>query len=108
VLERVVSEHVCIRESRLHRADITLFPQEEAAVAGVADKRRREFTTVRACARDALAALGLPAAPIVPATGAPRPGPLGWSGHSLPPATVPRSPSCCQGYTHRQRSAAES
>ena len=25
-----------------------------------------------------------------------------------PPATVPHSPSCCQGYIHRQRAAAES
>jgi len=27
--------------------------------------------------------------------------------HPLPPATVPPSPSCCQGYLHRQGSTAE-
>ena len=41
-----------------------LFPEEEAVVARAVDKRRREFTTARACARTALGRLGLPAAPI--------------------------------------------
>lgn len=41
-----------------------LFPEEEAIVARAVDKRRREFMTARACARTALAGLGLPAAPI--------------------------------------------
>ncbi|GLZ47102.1 4'-phosphopantetheinyl transferase [Actinomycetospora sp. NBRC 106375] len=38
-----------------------LAPEEEAAVARAVDTRRAEFTTARACARDALARLGAPA-----------------------------------------------
>ena len=43
-----------------------LFAEEEAVIAKAVDKRRREFATARACARAALAKLGLPAVPIVP------------------------------------------
>jgi 4'-phosphopantetheinyl transferase EntD len=65
-----------------------LFPAEEAAVARAVDKRRREFTTVRACARDALARLGVPAAPILPGPrGAPQ-----W------PAGIVGSMTHCAGY----------
>jgi 4'-phosphopantetheinyl transferase EntD len=54
-------------------ARAVLFPAEAAAVAGVHEERRREFTTARGCARAALAALGLPPAPLVPGPlGAPR------------------------------------
>jgi len=49
--------------------DLRLLPEEEAVLGTVADKRRREFTTTRGCARQALARLGLPASPIVPGTG---------------------------------------
>jgi 4'-phosphopantetheinyl transferase EntD len=68
--------------------DTVLFAAEEAAVARAVDKRRREFTTARACARAALAELGLPAVPIVPgARGAPR-----W------PTGVVGSITHCDGY----------
>jgi 4'-phosphopantetheinyl transferase EntD len=43
-----------------------LFPEEEAVVAGAVDRRRREFATVRRCARTALAALGVAPGPILP------------------------------------------
>ena len=43
-----------------------LYPEEEAAIRVAVDRRRREFTTVRHCARQALAALGHPAVPLVP------------------------------------------
>ncbi|MFD5466399.1 4'-phosphopantetheinyl transferase [Kitasatospora sp. NPDC127059] len=43
-----------------------LEPAEEAAVARAVDKRRREFTTVRHCARTALTRLGVPYRPLVP------------------------------------------
>jgi 4'-phosphopantetheinyl transferase EntD len=43
-----------------------LFPEERAALGQAVDKRRREFTTVRSCARTAYARLGLPPAPVVP------------------------------------------
>ncbi|KOU35540.1 4'-phosphopantetheinyl transferase family protein [Streptomyces sp. WM6378] len=43
-----------------------LYPQEAALVANAVPGRRAEFATVRACARRALAELGLPAAPVLP------------------------------------------
>jgi 4'-phosphopantetheinyl transferase EntD len=68
--------------------DVVLFPEEEAVIARAVDKRRREFTTARACARAALARLGLPPVPIVPG---PRGAP-GW-----PPGVV-GSITHCAGY----------
>ncbi|MBS2963199.1 4'-phosphopantetheinyl transferase superfamily protein [Actinocrinis puniceicyclus] len=51
----------------------TLFPQERALLAKAVEKRRLEFTTVRHCARQALARLGVAAVPILPGErGAPR------------------------------------
>jgi 4'-phosphopantetheinyl transferase EntD len=65
-----------------------LFPEEEQLVAGTVARRRQEFGTVRACARTALARLGIPAAPILPGErGAPR-----W------PASVVGSMTHCAGY----------
>ncbi|MFJ8436054.1 4'-phosphopantetheinyl transferase [Kitasatospora sp. NPDC094019] len=43
-----------------------LEPEEEAAVARAVESRRREFTTVRHCARLALGRLGVPYRPLVP------------------------------------------
>ena len=66
----------------------TLFPEEEAAMARAAARRRSEFTAGRACARAALAGLGLPATAIVPGQrGAPQ-----W-----PPGVV-GSITHCDGY----------
>jgi 4'-phosphopantetheinyl transferase EntD len=65
-----------------------LFAEEEEVIAKAVDKRRREFTTVRACARVALAKLGVRAAPILPGLrGAPQ-----W------PAGVVGSMTHCDGY----------
>jgi 4'-phosphopantetheinyl transferase EntD len=44
----------------------TMFSDEAAAVAGAGAERRREFGTVRYCARKALGQLGVPAVPILP------------------------------------------
>jgi 4'-phosphopantetheinyl transferase EntD len=66
----------------------TLFPEEEAVVGKAVEKRRREFTTARVCARAALAKLGLPPVPIVPGLrGAPQ-----W------PAGIVGSITHCAGY----------
>lgn len=43
-----------------------LLPEEEDRVRGATDKRRREFTAGRRCARQALARLGLAPAPLLP------------------------------------------
>jgi 4'-phosphopantetheinyl transferase EntD len=62
----------------------TLFPEEEAAMARAVPRRRGEFAAGRACARAALAQLGLPAAPILPGLrGAPQwpPGVVGTITH---------------------------
>ena len=65
-----------------------LFPEEEAVVARAVDKRRREFTTARACARAGLARLGVPPGPILPGVrGAPQ-----W------PAGIVGSMTHCAGY----------
>ncbi|MGW8763893.1 4'-phosphopantetheinyl transferase family protein [Streptomyces sp. NPDC055815] len=42
-----------------------VFPEEAAVLARAVEKRRREYLTVRHCARRALAELGLPPAPIL-------------------------------------------
>ncbi|MFE3327075.1 4'-phosphopantetheinyl transferase [Streptomyces sp. NPDC059176] len=66
----------------------TLYPEEAELVAHAVDRRREEFTTVRACARRALAALGLPPTPVLPGVrNAPR-----W------PAGVVGSMTHCEGY----------
>jgi 4'-phosphopantetheinyl transferase EntD len=49
-----------------------LFAQEEALISRAVDSRRREFSTVRACARTALSGLGIAPGPLLPgAQGAP-------------------------------------
>lgn len=74
------------RDARLDHAP--LFPEEAAAVAHSVDRRRREFTAVRACARSAMTLLGLPAQPVLPGErGAPR-----W------PKGVVGSMTHCEGY----------
>jgi len=65
-----------------------LLPEEAALVTGASDKRRREYTGARVCARLALARAGFRPAPILPGpTGAPR-----W-----PPGVV-GSMTHCDGY----------
>ncbi|MFI7322793.1 4'-phosphopantetheinyl transferase [Streptomyces venezuelae] len=79
---------VTVVETHEDPADAVLFPAEEAVVANAVDKRRKEFTTVRHCARTALARIGVPAAPILPGhRGAP-----GW------PDGVVGSMTHCAGY----------
>jgi len=68
--------------------DAALFPEEEALVERAVAKRRREFTTARACAREALAALGLPAQPIL----------SGPKGEPLWPAGIVGAITHCDGY----------
>ena len=68
--------------------DVILYPGEEAVIAKARAKRRGEFATGRACARTALARLGVPAAPILP----------GWRGAPQWPAGVVGSITHCAGY----------
>jgi 4'-phosphopantetheinyl transferase EntD len=65
VIEAILPSAVIAVETREDSADIVLFPAEEAAVGQAVEKRRREFTTARACVREAFSRLGLPASAVV-------------------------------------------
>ena len=68
--------------------DAHLYPEEEAVVAQAVPKRRREFATVRYCARCAMEKLGVEPHPLVPGRrGAPH-----W------PAGLTGSMTHCEGY----------
>jgi 4'-phosphopantetheinyl transferase EntD len=68
--------------------DAVLLPGEEAAVERAVEVRRREFTTARQCAREALTQLGMPAVAI----------PVGGNGEPVWPAGVSGSVTHCAGY----------
>jgi enterobactin synthetase component D / holo-[acyl-carrier protein] synthase len=88
MIEELLPPPVVAVESFVDPPEATLFPAEEAVIARAVDKRRREFTTARLCARTALARIGVPPAPILPGEwGAP-----GW------PAGVVGSMTHCAGY----------
>lgn len=65
MIEELLPAAVSAAEMFTDPPDVQLFPEEEAALARAVDKRRREFTTARACARTALARLGVPPGPIL-------------------------------------------
>jgi 4'-phosphopantetheinyl transferase EntD len=87
VLERILppSARVVATEKDLEGV---LYPEEEDAVAQAVEKRRREFTTARACAREALTQLGYPEQAI----------PSGPRGEPVWPAGVVGSITHCDGY----------
>ena len=66
MIEEVLPSKVESAESLHDPADLRLFPEEEASISKAVRKRRQEFTTVRHCARRALATLGHPAVALVP------------------------------------------
>ena len=68
--------------------DATLWPDEQATVARAFERRRLEFTTARACARAALARLGIEPAAIVP----------DHRGVPVWPAGIVGSITHCEGY----------
>jgi enterobactin synthetase component D / holo-[acyl-carrier protein] synthase len=88
VIAEILPPQVAAEEAFGDVPHVALFPAEQAAIANAVDKRRSEFATARACARAALAKLGLPPVPIVPGLrGAPQ-----W-----PPGVV-GSITHCAGY----------
>ncbi|MFK0180600.1 4'-phosphopantetheinyl transferase [Streptomyces xanthochromogenes] len=88
MIELLLSEPTAFAESFGDEPSSGLFPAEDELVAGSVPRRRREFTTVRACARRALGQLGVASVPILPGLrGAP-----GW------PAGVVGSMTHCVGY----------
>ncbi|SDT17511.1 4'-phosphopantetheinyl transferase family protein [Actinoplanes derwentensis] len=88
ILAGLLPATVVTAETYTDPPGLVLFPAEEAVIARAVGKRRREFTTVRHCARTALARLGTAAVPILPGDrGAP-----GW------PAGVVGSMTHCDGF----------
>jgi 4'-phosphopantetheinyl transferase EntD len=88
VIAAILPPPVAVAEAFGDLPDVELYPEEAAVIARAADGRRREFATGRACARTALATLGVRAGPLVPgARGAPQ-----W-----PPGVV-GSITHCAGY----------
>lgn len=82
------ASEVCTAETRVDLPGVELFPAEQAVIANSVEKRRREFTTVRHCARVALRRLGVEPGPLLPGErGAP-----GW-----PPGVV-GSMTHCAGF----------
>jgi 4'-phosphopantetheinyl transferase EntD len=88
VIEEILPRAVAVADTREDWLDIELFPQERASMGQAVEKRRREFVTARACARRALAQLGLPPAPIA----------TGERGQPLWPDGVVGSITHCTGY----------
>ena len=75
MIERILPAVVSSAEAFSDPPDSMVFPAEEALLARAVERRRREFATARACARSALAALGVrPGADPARATAAPRSG----------------------------------
>lgn len=88
MIEEILPAEVVAVEALADPPGVALFPEEEAVIAKAVDKRRREFSTVRHCARLALATLGLPSSPLLPGErGAPQ-----W------PVGVVGSMTHCAGY----------
>ena len=87
MLERILPEVAAVVSTRGDR-EAELFPAEREALGQAVEKRRREFVTARACARDALARLGLPPQPI----------PSGSRGEPVWPGGVVGSITHCAGY----------
>jgi 4'-phosphopantetheinyl transferase EntD len=88
VLARLVPDKVVVAETRGDRLEGDLDPVEQAVLGAAVEKRRREFVTGRACAREALRALGAPAGAI----GA------GARGEPLWPKGVVGSITHCDGF----------
>ncbi|MFE7133419.1 4'-phosphopantetheinyl transferase [Streptomyces sp. NPDC057638] len=88
MLRRLLPPGVIVHEAFEDPVGAVLHPEEEPLVARAVDSRRREFTTVRHCARAALRELGRPEGPVLPDRhGAPR-----W------PDSVVGSLTHCAGY----------
>ena len=86
MIEQILPAGVASAETFGDPPALMVFPEEEALVDRAVDKRRREFTTARACARTALAALGIAPTPIMPGErGAPQwpPGIVGSITHCV-------------------------
>lgn len=88
MIEQLLPGMVRTAEAFGDRTDVKLFDAEKATIMQSAEDRQREFTTVRACAHEALGALGIAPIPLIPGKhGAPE-----W------PVGVVGSMTHCEGY----------
>jgi 4'-phosphopantetheinyl transferase EntD len=69
VIAEILPDAVASAEAFGDPPESALFPAEEALIARAVQKRRAEFATGRHCARNALGALGIGPAPILPGQG---------------------------------------
>ncbi|MGB8996950.1 MAG: 4'-phosphopantetheinyl transferase superfamily protein [Pseudonocardiaceae bacterium] len=88
VIEKVLARGVASVEAFCDPPDAVLYPGEAELISRAVDKRRREFRTVRHCARQALRQLGLRPTPIL----------RGERGEPRWPAGVVGSMTHCAGY----------
>jgi 4'-phosphopantetheinyl transferase EntD len=88
VIEELLPKEAVAVEMRGDTLNAVLYPQEADVVAKAVERRRREFATGRACAREALGKLGFPPGPIG----------VGVKGEPLWPAGAVGSITHCDGY----------
>lgn len=88
MIETILPRKTIAVETPHDAIDEALFSEEERAIERATEKRRKEFTTGRACAHQALRILGLPASAI----------PSGMSGEPMWPDGVVGSITHCTGY----------
>ncbi|MFG3410255.1 4'-phosphopantetheinyl transferase [Streptomyces sp. NPDC048142] len=89
MIERLLPADVSCAATRAESVpDGTLFPEEEVLVAKSVAKRRNDFATARACARRAMAGLGLPPVAVL----------HGHRGRPLWPEGIVGSLTHCAGY----------
>jgi 4'-phosphopantetheinyl transferase EntD len=88
VIGSILPEAVVAVEARDDSAHVSLFPAEEVSLGRPVEKRRREFTTARGCARAAFDQLGLPPSPV----------PTGSRGEPRWPSGVVGSITHCDNY----------
>ncbi|MEU4176697.1 4'-phosphopantetheinyl transferase superfamily protein [Streptomyces sp. NPDC026589] len=89
MIERLLPADVSCAATRAETVpEGTLFPEEEALVAKSVAKRRNDFATARACARRAMAGLGLPPVAVL----------HGHRGRPLWPEGIVGSLTHCEGY----------
>lgn len=88
MIEQILPPSVVAAEAFGDDPAAILFPEEQAAVVGAVRARQMEFATARACARTAMARLGVPPAPV----------PRGPRGAPQWPAGLTGSITHCDGY----------
>ncbi|MFJ2226625.1 4'-phosphopantetheinyl transferase family protein [Streptomyces halstedii] len=90
MIERLLPAYVACADTHETGAEgeAGLYPEEAALIERSVDRRRHEFTAVRACARRAMTALGLPPAPVL----------RGHRGMPLWPEGTVGSMTHCDGY----------